>query len=90
MGYFSNGVEGMDYEGKYCARCVHGQDPDFGAAACPVMECHSLWNYEQGKNEVAQSVLSFLIPREGVANAQCRMFVEAPRVVCAGREEVKP
>ncbi len=67
MGYFSNGTEGMDYEGRYCARCVHNGD-------CAVWDAHMQHNYKECNNE--ESILHILIPRnEKGWNDQCKMFV---------------
>lgn len=71
MAYFANGTEGDMYEEKYCSRCVHNQDEERG---CPVMNAHLMYNY--GQTGVVESVLSMLIPRDGIRNEQCRMFVE--------------
>lgn len=48
MGYFSNGSEGMDYEARYCERCVH-QKPDEGG--CAVWLAHMLHNYRDCNDE---------------------------------------
>ena len=77
MGYFSNGTEGMDYEEKYCARCVHDANHD-----CPVLLIHSLFNYDQLRpgNEKLREAMSALIPRRpDTFNDQCRMFIENPK-----------
>lgn len=65
MGYFSNGTEGMEYEAKWCARCVHSLN-------CSVWTAHLLFNYEKGRREV----LDILIPRskDGLSNNKCTMF----------------
>ncbi len=72
MGYFSNGVEGLDYEGRFCDRCVH-QKPDDGG--CMVWLAHLLHNYKQ--TDETKSVLNLLIPRskDGLGNEQCTMFI---------------
>lgn len=68
MAYFSNGSEGMDYEARYCANCVHGGD-------CAVWEAHMLRNYDDCEDD--SSILHLLIPRakDGLGNEKCRMFV---------------
>ena len=75
MGYFSNGTEGLDYEARYCDRCVH-QKPD---KFCPVWEAHLCANYEEC--DKPDSILHILIPRtaDGLENEQCRMFYERGR-----------
>jgi len=70
MGYFSNGTEGMDYQERYCSRCVHDANRD-----CPVWAAHLLHNYDECNNK--GSILHMLIPRskDGLGNEQCKMFV---------------
>lgn len=71
MGYFSNGSEGMDYEARYCARCVHEGPPD--GPGCAVWGAHLFRNDVECNK--ADSILHELIPRlpDG-GNGQCRMF----------------
>jgi hypothetical protein len=73
MGYFSNGTEGMDYEARFCDRCVHQKPEDGG---CAVWLAHMLYNYEQCNND--DSILHILIPRskDKLRNEQCAMFHE--------------
>ena len=72
MAYFPNGTAGMDYEDRYCSRCIHNGDD-----GCPVMLAHFLYNYDECNNP--KSILHLLIPRdEEGRNQECRMFVEAP------------
>jgi hypothetical protein len=73
MGYFSNGTEGMDYEARYCQRCVH-YGPDEGPG-CPVWLLHLVHNYD-GANDPG-SFLHTLIPlsKDGLSNEQCKMFI---------------
>lgn len=68
MGYFSNGSEGMDYEERYCAHCLHYE-------GCPVWLAHMIHNYDECNNE--GSILHMLIPRskDGLGNERCAMFV---------------
>ena len=70
MGYFSNGTEGMDYESRWCSRCVHLE-------GCAVWEAHLIHNYDERQD----SILDVLIPRvkNGLGNAKCRMFHEDVR-----------
>ena len=79
MGYYSNGTEGIAYEERYCCRCVHAPDYETGDC-CPILKLHSMWNYEQFKDSESskekESILDSFIPREGIGNGQCRMFVE--------------
>lgn len=39
MGYFSNGTQGMDYQERYCSRCVHD-------GKCAVWFAHMHHNYD--------------------------------------------
>ena len=72
MGYFSNGTEGMDYEAKYCARCIHNQEE----AGCAVLLAHQLYNYDECNKP--DSILHILIPRDARGyNEKCAMFIEA-------------
>ena len=72
MGYFSNGSEGCDYENKYCDHCVHKNGPD-GKSGCAVWLAHMLRNYDECNNE--NSILHILIPRKGIENEKCTMFL---------------
>jgi hypothetical protein len=76
MGYFANGSEGMDYEAQYCDRCLHQKPNDGG---CAVWLAHLLRNYDERAKQ--DSILHLLIPRskDGLRNAQCRMFAEDPQ-----------
>lgn len=73
MGYFSNGTEGMIYEDHYCAKCIHGQDHD---DPCAVWDAHLLYSYELCNSK--SNPLDILIPRKGITNEQCRMFIQRP------------
>lgn len=78
MGYFSNNDEGDCYEADWCRRCVHRDD----ASGCPVMFAHAMFAYEECNSASnAKKILDLLIPREGIANKRCAMFVAADRVV---------
>ena len=69
MGYFANGTEGTLYEEKYCNNCRHNKELE----GCPVMNAHMLYNYEECEND--KSILHMLIPRKGVRNLKCKMFI---------------
>ena len=71
MGYFANGTEGMEYEAKYCDRCVHNLEEH----GCPVWAAHMLWNYEECNKP--DSILYKMIPRkkDGFCG-KCFSFVE--------------
>lgn len=70
MAYFPNGTAGEMYEAKYCDHCIH-QKPDDGG--CAVWLAHMLHNYDECNKK--DSILHLLIPRKGVENEQCTMFV---------------
>jgi len=72
MGYFSNGSEGMDFEARYCDKCVHQED------GCAVWLAHLEHNYDECNNP--DSILHILIPRskEHLGNDQCKMFIQKP------------
>ncbi|MUO77659.1 hypothetical protein GOZ78_01925 [Agrobacterium vitis] len=71
MAYFSNASEGMGYVEEHCSRCVHDE-------GCPVMEAHLLFNYRECNNP--DSILNMLIPRDGIVNQRCKMFIEKKAV----------
>ncbi len=75
MGYFPNGSAGMDYEYEYCDHCIHQDGPD-GNSGCAVWLAHMLHNYKECNNE--NSILHLLIPRKGLGNDRCTMFVKKP------------
>jgi len=70
MGYFSNGEEGMAYEEAWCLNCCH-----YGEIGenCAVLEAHSIYNYAECNNQ--DSILHILIPRDGLGNARCGMYI---------------
>lgn len=76
MGYFSNGCEGDSYEAAYCSRCVHRDGKD-GKSGCAVLLAHMLHNYEECNKP--DSILHLLIPRVGLSNGECSMFIEEGR-----------
>lgn len=79
MAYFSNGTEGMDYEEKYCSKCVHRDGPD-GKSGCPVWLAHLLFAYDECNNKSnAKAILDILIPMKEPEHfaAQCSMFTPA-------------
>lgn len=73
MGYFSNATEGDEYVARYCSRCVHRDSKPDG---CSVWAAHLLFAYQVcDTGSVAEQILDELIPRQGIDNAECRMFV---------------
>lgn len=73
MAYFPNGTSGEIYHEQYCSRCIHRDGPD-GNTGCGVMLAHLLHNYAECNNP--DSILHLLIPRDGIENKQCRMFID--------------
>ena len=74
MGYFANGTEGDCYEAAYCNNCIHQKDADKGEC-CPILLLHLLWNYDQQSDEDKALALDLFIPRDGIANKPCEMFI---------------
>lgn len=77
MGYFSNGTEGLDFDEKWCSRCVHL--PKRQDRGCPVMLAHLLFAYElcNEKKHPGKVILDILIERDEATGAQrCTMFVD--------------
>jgi len=76
MGYFPNGTAGMDYEERYCSRCVHQGPPD--GPGCAVMLAHMLHNYKECN--IPESILHLLIPRDKDGwNQECAMFMTSEK-----------
>jgi hypothetical protein len=75
MGYFSNGAEGMDYQERYCCKCVHDIHSN-----CPVWGLQLAFNAERFNNKHVGECLDQLIPRstDHLSNDQCRMFLVSP------------
>ena len=71
MAYFSNGTEGLIYGDRYCSKCVHGQ-----GEPCAVWDAHVLYSSEFCN--ARSNPLDILIPRNGITNEQCRMFIQRP------------
>jgi len=72
MGYFPNGTAGEEYEARYCARCQHEYDAE--GRGCAVWDAHLLHNYDECNKP--DSILHLLIPRKGIDNERCLMFLE--------------
>lgn len=78
MGYFANSDEGDAYEARYCRHCVHEKRNGTG---CPIMLAHLLWAY--GATPEQKEILDTLIPRDGIENRRCTMFVDLETVTRA-------
>ena len=84
MGYFSNGSQAADYQAKFCEHCFHDRDN-----SCPVLMLHLLWNYDAvGSNadKTKEIALNTFIPRKGIENKQCLMFVPLTSVKDENRQ----
>lgn len=81
MGYFSNGSEGECYREEYCDQCIHDINN-----SCPVWNAHLARNYKDCNDDA--SILHMLIPRTegGLANGQCRMFLDTTLLSPLARE----
>ena len=77
MAYFANGSVGDSYEYHWCNRCAHERDAEKGEC-CPIWMLHMLWNYDQARDADKQLALDLFIPRDGLVNMSCEMFVEKP------------
>ncbi|KKK81594.1 hypothetical protein LCGC14_2811890 [marine sediment metagenome] len=77
MGYFSNGTEGLDYEHRYCNRCIHGSKEGEGCHECPVLAAHFEFNSDQNSDENLNYILGLFIPiaDDKISNEQCAMFI---------------
>lgn len=82
MAYFPNGTSMLDYQNQYCDRCVNDVNK-----RCPILTLHALWSYDavgKNKDETKETALNIFIPREGIENQECKMFVECPKAVTGG------
>jgi len=72
MAYFSNGLEGMDYQARYCDKCANADDDGM----CAIWDAHLVFAY--GAEGDMKGVLNMLIPEgeDGFA-AQCSMWRDA-------------
>jgi hypothetical protein len=72
MGYFSSGTEGMDYQEQFCFHCANWRDRGDGCGeGCAIWDTHLMHNGETEK----VSVLNDLIPRDGIYNGECALFL---------------
>jgi len=78
MGYFSNGTEGLNYEIRYCDKCIYMSE-----VGCPVWDLHYDQNYDQVNDPDLAGHLNFLIPRseDKLYNEQCTCFREGKHAV---------
>lgn len=82
MGYFPNGTSAEAYMATFCEHCVNWRyDVQTDTYGCPVMDLHMINNYAL-QDKSMQEALSHFIPRDGVANQQCQMFLPQDATRC--------
>lgn len=88
MAYFSNGTEGLLYEERWCASCVHAK-LKAETGGCSVWLAHLLRNYDQCNKP--DSILHVLIPRskDGLTNLKCTMHITREEVKRVRREHAQ-
>lgn len=72
MGYFTNGIEGADYQEEYYNHCLHDKNED-----CDIWLIHIIYNNDREKTPEKQpDILDMLIPRDSNGNnLQCHMLI---------------
>ncbi len=79
MAYFSNGTEGMQYQEKYCDKCVNMRDKGDGRGpGCAVWDLHVFYAYDECNGTGnAKAMLDQLIPmnKETHFAEECSMFL---------------
>ncbi len=85
MGYFANGSEGMQYQVKWCDRCINWRETEEGSEnwGCPIIDLHMEWNYEQqgkGRPEIIKkyALHNFIEQNKDTFCDKCKMFFEKP------------
>lgn len=81
MAYFPNGTAGMQYEDRYCSRCVHRNGPD-GKSGCAVWLLHLLYSYKLCNSKCpGKDALDTLIPEDKNGFPEmCAMFHEGDAI----------
>lgn len=77
MAYFPNSTSWEFWAQDNCFKCVHWPKTD-DDAPCPVEMAHMLYNYKQGDDGEdcpVRTMLDMLIPRKGIENEQCALFL---------------
>ena len=69
MAYFCNGSDGMNFEDRWCSRCLHY--PDNGES-CEIIFLHQIY---QGDDK-CQPLLDTLITQK---DRECKMFISKKR-----------
>ena len=79
MGYFSNGTEWEIWANKNCHQCQHEPDDyENDPVGGPIEFLHIMWNYDavnDRETDPRPFALDCLIPRKGIHNDQCKMFI---------------
>ena len=85
MAYFSNGSEGLDYQERYCFRCLNYIDTGNGCGTgCPIWNAHLVYAYEVCNEKNGRGILAILIPEvkseygDYEVAGECSMFREEP------------
>lgn len=88
MAYFPNSDAGDAYEHNVCSRCAHYvENPEDGM--CPVWEIHLFYNYGQEEGSTVESILDTLIPRRGIYNDLCSMYLPSKPEYATHGEDYK-
>lgn len=66
----SNGSEGLEFEERWCERCVHGDGARDEGEACPIIIAHLLHS--------GDPAISHFLTRDESGNLGCSMFIERP------------
>lgn len=69
MGYFCTKEARDEYRAVFCRHCQHAQ-------SCVVWTLHDVHGDEQVRKPEIGAFLGMFIPRRGLGNDPCRMFVE--------------
>ncbi len=94
MAYFPNGSSGMEYQGRWCDRCMNQREDGIGYG-CRVWDLHMIGDYDQCKDtpegKLWKTVLEHFIPTkkpELLYADKCLMFIEKPDADCVGQSKL--
>jgi hypothetical protein len=79
MAYFSNGIEGEEWEAQWCASCIHDRPPE--EDCCPILYLHAGCNGD----DQYQWLLDALIPMVDGRAGQCSMWAPKRNPEATGR-----
>jgi hypothetical protein len=77
MAYFPNSTAWECWATDNCFKCAHWPK-DEDDEPCPIEMAHMLYNYKQGdlgEDCPVRTMLDMLIPRNGIENRQCALFL---------------